>query len=213
MNLLRPTACLLAVMLVFSLSGCKLPSGLVKAVKKEVAGEVVEQGIRAAAGAVTGSKQGASSGSAVPSAGRGSGLARAGGAMVAGGAVAAGTAAISEASGQNRSTQEAVNTLVGYYQNLAAGRTSAAYNTLTWEMQNQLGTYESFSQGYTTTVSNEVSNIRIVSETPAQVVVSYQLDSKDKINGRISQQSFSGRATLLQSDGRWLIGEFDVTLR
>ena len=126
MNLLRPTACLLAVMLVFSLTGCKAAAKLFNVAKKEVAQEVVEQGIRSAAGAATGSKQGASSGSAVPSAGRGSGLARAGGAMVAGGAVAAGTAAVSEATGQNRSTQEAVNTLVGYYQNLAAGRTSAA---------------------------------------------------------------------------------------
>ena len=211
MKFLRPAACILAVMLVFPLTGCKVVSKIFNAAKKEVAQEVVEEGVKHAAGAAVGDNQAKSSRSATPSAGK-SNLAKAGGAMVAGSA-AAGVAAASEAANSNQGTKEAVNTLVGYYHNIAAGKMSAAYNSLTWEMQNQLGTYESFSQSYNTTVSNDVSNIKIISETPSQVVLSYQLNSQDKINGRISNQVFLGKATLSKSEGRWLIGEFEVKVK
>ena len=94
--------------------------------------------------------------------------------------------------------------LSSYYQSISDRRMRDAYSTLSSDMQNQMGSFESFSQGYQTTLSNSVSNIQVVSAAPGKVVLTYTL------NKRVKVQTFSGQATLSSASGSWHIVDMNV---
>lgn len=216
--MLRIGVCLLAVILLLANMGCgggvakvtpKVAPKVFGALKQEARDALVQQGLEYAAGAVTGGNSvGKKDNYNSPSGTKSKAAAVVGGAA----AVAGATAGVVNAQ-KGGKTLEAGNVLISYYQAIAAGRMSEAYNSLSWEMQNQLGTYESFSQGYTSTVSNDVTDIRGIAEGDDYVVLSYELHSVDNINGRLVRQTFLGEATLALLKGHWLITDFNVRVK
>lgn len=114
-------------------------------------------------------------------------------------------------SAQQVDSSPAKAALSSYYQSISDRRMRDAYSTLSSDMQNQMGSFESFSQGYQTTLSNSVSNIQVVSAAPGKVVLTYTLMSRDRMaNKRVKVQTFSGQATLSSASGRWHIVDMNV---
>lgn len=194
-------------------AGCKV-SKVAKIVGREAKQEVAQEAVKQAANSVSGT-QSVNNNSTDTNKNRVGGnwksnAAKAGVAAVSGAGVAA---VANEAQANSQNVNQAKEVLVGYYLAIADRRMREAYNALSWEMQNQLGTFETFSRGYDTTLSNDVSNIKVISENDNAVILSYQLTSKDNINGQIIAQVFLGEATLSKIDGRWLISNFNVKVK
>lgn len=114
------------------------------------------------------------------------------------------------------SPEESIDTpaqsaLKNYYKFITEKKFHEAYNSLTWEMQNQLGTYESFSNDYDDTISSTANNVRIISSGNTEVVLHYELIARDKFNqNRVKVQIFSGVATLKVEDNVWRIDNMRV---
>ena len=113
-------------------------------------------------------------------------------------------------SAPNDDANNAARVLVNYYENIATKNMRQAYDSLTWNMQNRLGTYENFSTDYDTTISNTVDNLSIDSQAQNKIILNYRLTSKDNINGRLVTQVFIGKATMTFENGRWLISDLKV---
>lgn len=219
MKFFRIMLCFLLMFASFSVLGCRVDgrsaSKILGLVKKEAKQEVAQQAVEYAVREATGSKSPKPSTKAgtpnVPTAKPGgtskATLATAGVTALAGAAVA------NEASASNSNVNQAKDVLVGYYHAIADKRMRDAYSSLTWDVQNQLGTFETYSQSYNTTLSNDVTNIEVLSESDSSIKLSYQLTSKDKVNGKLLTQVFVGKADLIKSDGRWLINGFDVKVK
>ncbi len=115
-----------------------------------------------------------------------------------------------EAKAENSEMDNVKSTLIGYYSAIASHQMRQAYETLSPNMQNQLGTYESFSAGYDTTINNEVTNIYVSDISETRKNISYQLTSTDRINQKNIKQIFIGEAILEKQNGKWLITDMMV---
>ena len=195
-------------------AGCKGNwSNVAKIVSREVKQEVAQEAVKQAANSFSGTQsanKNLDTNKNRVGANWKSNAAKAGVAAVAGAGVAA---VANEVQAYSQNVNQAKGVLVDYYLAIADRRMRDAYNALSWEMQNQLGTFETFSRGYDTTLSNDVSNIKVLSENDNAVILSYQLTSKDNINGQIKTQVFLGEATLSKTDGRWIISNFNVKVK
>ena len=216
MKFFRVILCLALFIFSCSLLGCrggnasKVFTFMKREAKQEIVQQAAEYAYKEAAGnnsSIKSPPKSESPNTTRPASGMKSTVAKAGVAALAGAAVA------NEAKAYSQNVSQARKVLVGYYMAIADRRMREAYNSLTWEVQNQLGTFENYSNGYGTTVSNEVTNIEVLSEGDNNVRLSYQLTSKDNINGTIKVQMFLGKADLIKSDGRWLISNFDVKVK
>ena len=117
---------------------------------------------------------------------------------------------------QTKSSNESIDNpaqlaLKNYYKYITERKFQEAYNTLTWDMQNQMGTYENFSKGYDETISSTVQNIKNVSINDTEAVLQYDLIAQDKFEkNRIKVQNFRGIATLKLENGIWHINGMKV---
>ena len=101
-----------------------------------------------------------------------------------------------------KSPEESMDTpaqaaLKNYYKYITERKFRAAYDSLTWDMQNQMGTYESFSNDYDETISSMAKNVKIISSNDTEVILQYDLIARDKFKqNRVKVQTFSGVATM-----------------
>ena len=101
--------------------------------------------------------------------------------------------------------------LKNYYKYITEKKFREAYNSLTWEMQNQMGTYESFANDYDETISSTAKDVKIISSNDTEVVLKYDLIARDKFKqNRIKVQTFSGVATMKFENNVWLIDNLKV---
>lgn len=100
--------------------------------------------------------------------------------------------------------------LMGYYQDITNHNLRSAYNRLSPDMQNHMGAFENFADGYQTTISSVANNLQVVSAEPDRVVISYNLVARDRQRGPVKQQTFVGNATLSNASGRWQIVDMTV---
>lgn len=99
------------------------------------------------------------------------------------------------------------NILPTFHQAITAKQYRTAFNYLGQEMQNYVGGYDKFVNGYATTISSKVANMNTISSDSNNAVIEYILEAKDRINGAIVEQRFKGKATLKKIDGNWKIVE------
>lgn len=99
------------------------------------------------------------------------------------------------------------NILPTFHQAITAKQYQTAFNYLGQEMQNYVGGYDKFVNGYATTISSKVANMNTISSDSNNAVIEYILEAKDQINGAIVEQRFKGKATLKKIDGNWKIVE------
>ena len=82
-----------------------------------------------------------------------------------------------------------------------------AYNFYSSDMQNAVGSYESWARGYMTTVSSMPEQISVIEQTDDMTKLSFILKAVDKKNGQMITRRFKGIVTLVQSDDGWKIDE------
>lgn len=82
-----------------------------------------------------------------------------------------------------------------------------AYNFYSSDMQNAVGSYESWARGYMTTVSSMPEQVSVIEQTDDMTKLSFILKAVDKKNGKMITRRFKGIVTLVQSDDGWKIDE------
>lgn len=82
-----------------------------------------------------------------------------------------------------------------------------AYNFYSSDMQNAVGSYESWARGYMTTVSSMPEQVSVIEQTDDMTKLSFILKAVDKKNGKMITRRFKGIVTLVQSGDGWKIDE------
>ncbi|MFR4174227.1 MAG: DUF805 domain-containing protein [Veillonella nakazawae] len=113
---------------------------------------------------------------------------------------------------QNNSVEESTKALQNYYRYLTNKDFANAYSFLSNEQRANLGTYDQWRNGYSTTLSTTLLSANAISSTPDTVIYAYQLESKDLINGRIKHQTFAGNVTMIKVNNNWIIQTQDGQL-
>ena len=101
----------------------------------------------------------------------------------------------------SNSRHPAIQTLMDFHANITNRNFRAAYSCLSPEMQNHMG-YDSWIDGFNTTVSSSVSDFVVVSEGGGYVVLEYILTAVDNPGGT---RRFRGTATVIETPGGWKI--------
>ena len=100
-----------------------------------------------------------------------------------------------------RGAQVALN---NFYNAISHKDYSGAWQMMTPEQQKRMGDYDSFRQGYSTTLSSEARNVTIASAAPDKVVLTYRLLARDRMpGGKVKAQVFDCSATMVPSGGTW----------
>ena len=98
----------------------------------------------------------------------------------------------------------AVDTLVSFHKNITQKDFRTAYNCLSYDFQNSMD-YYGWADGFATTVSSSVDNIRVISESAYEINLNYVLTAVDNIGGRQQTAKFNGTVTLINENGTWKI--------
>lgn len=96
-----------------------------------------------------------------------------------------------------------VQVLQAFHQNITNKRYREAYNYLSEDFQDSVS-YEGWAPGFRTTISSTVSNVKTVSQTDNQVVLTYTLKAVDYPGGT---RYFQGTATFIKTSDGWKIDE------
>ena len=116
------------------------------------------------------------------------------------------TTSVSSAS-TNKTEQDAGYVLKAFHDAITAKQYRTAYDYLGAEMQNYVGGYEKFVNGYSTTISSRITDDRIISSDASNAVIEYTLEARDQLKAGIAVQNFKGKATLKKVEGNWKIVE------
>lgn len=104
------------------------------------------------------------------------------------------------------------DTFVHYHQLITDHKYQEAYQCFTPSMQESMGDYETWAQGYATTVSSIPEQVSVISNDGTDAVLSFYLKATDLINGRNQVQYFKGQCRLTKIDGQWKIAEISAQL-
>ncbi|MBR1859063.1 MAG: hypothetical protein IJ797_06175 [Selenomonadaceae bacterium] len=94
---------------------------------------------------------------------------------------------------------------IDYHNAITDGNYRAAYNMMTDNWQNHMGSYGSFVSGFSDTITSSVEDMSVVSSNPDKIVFDYILRARDRFGNRIQVQRFSGSVTMVRSGSRWYI--------
>ncbi len=98
---------------------------------------------------------------------------------------------------------ELVQVLKAFHRNITNKNYRKAYNYLSKDFQASVS-YDRWVPGFRTTVSSTVSDVKIMSQTDTQAVLSYILKAVDNPGGT---QYFQGTAILIKTSEGWKIDE------
>ena len=102
----------------------------------------------------------------------------------------------------NDNQRAAVQALTSFHEWITNKNFQSAYNCFSRGMQSEIS-YDGWVPGFDTTVSSNVSEVRVVDESPNAIELNYVLTAVDNINGRESTAQFNGTATLINEGGQW----------
>lgn len=106
---------------------------------------------------------------------------------------------------------KARNVFLDYHKAISAHNFNAAYSDLSQEMQANSGDVSSFSKGFETTLSSNVSRLHVVSVYPTSITFAYELKAEDRGPGLSRQiQRFNGTVTMIVENGQWKIGDMEA---
>ena len=111
-----------------------------------------------------------------------------------------------QAAPADANTKWAQTALTNFYGAISRKDFSGAWRLMTPEQQSRMGSYNSFCQGYSSTLSSEAQNIAVASSAQNKVVLTYRLLARDRApGGKVKVQVFNCTATLVPSGGEWKI--------
>ena len=98
---------------------------------------------------------------------------------------------------------DAQSVLREYHKNITYKRYKEAYSFLTNELQGRIP-YDGWANGFRTTVSSSVSDIKTASKSPNKIVLTYRLQAEDNPGGI---KKFSGTVVMVKVGGAWKIND------
>ncbi len=104
----------------------------------------------------------------------------------------------------------AQSALEQYYNFIASANPRAAFDMLSYDMQNYMNGLDNFSKGHANVSLNRLSNVKTISSSGNSAVLEYRLDSNCWEHGRDVSRAFQGTATLQKIDNRWIITDLRV---
>ena len=106
---------------------------------------------------------------------------------------------------KNVNFEAAKQTFLDYHNSITAGDFRAAYNMLTDNQKQRMGSdLKSYASGYATTISSTVTNVKLISGDGNSYTLGYRLQARDTYRGnKVLVQEFEGQVTLVNSGGRW----------
>ena len=104
---------------------------------------------------------------------------------------------------------EAIKALVAFHDNITNKRFSRAYSYFSPYLQSKIS-YEGWIPGFDTTVSSTPTNIRVVSDSGDQVVLTYDLIAVDNPGGTTI---FAGTVVMIRTPNGWKIDDVKNTQR
>jgi len=106
----------------------------------------------------------------------------------------------------------ALTAMQAYHKAISNRQYQDAYGMMTSDMQNAMGTFENYRNGYRSTLSSTVTDTKVLSADGNRVRIGYTLRARDRANGgRVLVQVFSGTAIMVNSNGRWYIDEMQAS--
>ena len=99
-----------------------------------------------------------------------------------------------------------------YWSDLNNRDFSSAYNSITGSQKDLMGSLEDYRSGYSTMIENKLTDAKILEKTDHTARISYTLQAKDRIDGKIKVQVFRGVASLVNSNGVWKIDSMEADL-
>ena len=108
--------------------------------------------------------------------------------------------------------KSAAETLISFHKNITEKNFRTAYDCLSYDFQNIMS-YDGWVPGFKTTVSSNVSQIRVVSESENFITLAYILTAVDNINGTTQTAKFNGTVELVKEGDRWKIDRIENKVR
>lgn len=106
----------------------------------------------------------------------------------------------------------AVTAMQAYHKAISNHNYQDAYGMMTPDMQNAMGTFENYRNGYQSTLSSTVTDTKVLSTDGNRVRIGYTLRARDRAKGgRVLVQVFSGTAIMVNNNGRWYIDEMQAS--
>ena len=101
---------------------------------------------------------------------------------------------------------KAQQAFIDYHRAITEKNYVQAYATLMPEQKERVGDFNSYSAGYSNTLSSEVSKLSTVSASDNSVTFNYELTARDKVQGnKVKVQKFNGQVTMVNIGGNWFI--------
>ena len=114
--------------------------------------------------------------------------------------------------GQTPNQRAAIQTLLDFHSGITNKNLRDAYNCLSMDFQNYMS-YDGWTPGFATTVSSEVNDIKVVSESTNEIILSYVLKATDNIQGNRQVSYFNGTVNIINENGRWKIDDIKNKVR
>ena len=82
-----------------------------------------------------------------------------------------------------------------------------AYNCLSPDMKDYVGSYDAWASGYRTTVASIPQNVNVIEQTENVAKLSFLLLAVDRVSSSQQERYFRGTCTMIFYDGSWKIDE------
>ena len=109
----------------------------------------------------------------------------------------------------DQNTKDAATAFVNFHKAITNKNFNEAFSYFSSDRQKNLKyDVSGFQQGYSTTMSSEITVLTLVSTSDNLVVLNYILDARDRMNdGSVLYQQFSGQVEMVREYGTWKISK------
>ena len=112
----------------------------------------------------------------------------------------------SRSSSSSNSISDAEQTFRNYHRAITNHNYREAYEILSYKQREYVGDFDSYVNGFSNTISSEVSDIRLVSSDGDACTFDYTVTARDRYQGnRIKVATFKGQVTMAKDKGRWYV--------
>ena len=110
-------------------------------------------------------------------------------------------------SGIDENTKQAAAAFLRFHEAITDKNYSAAFNLFSDERKEEMDyNVRAFAQGYSDTITSEITDLKLVSTSNNYVVMDYVLDARDRAGGgKTLYQQFRGQVEMVKVGGEWKI--------
>ena len=104
------------------------------------------------------------------------------------------------------SSADAERAFINYHKAITNRNYREAYEMLSYKQRERVGSFDSYAEGYTNTISSEVSDLRLISSDSDSYTFDYTLTARDRYQGnRVKVMTFKGQVTMAKDQKDWFI--------